>query len=79
MSTVKLEIQAIPRHFTWLQAKRRSQVVKLLLHRGDIDVNRQNYNGRTALFLAARYNHFETTKLLLGRDDIDPMSNMNAI
>lgn len=46
-------------------------VVRLLLDQKDIEVNRQDYLGRTALCEAAWCNRLEAAKLLLERKDID--------
>ena len=46
-------------------------LVKLLLDRKDIDVNKKDNQGYTALWRAACSNRFEIAKLLLDRDDID--------
>ena len=52
-------------------AIRKPDIVKLLLDQEGIDVNRQNSAGRTALCLAAYWNHLQAAELLLGREELD--------
>ncbi|KAN0069193.1 Ankyrin repeat-containing domain protein [Elaphomyces granulatus] len=58
-----------------IMAIRRLDVVKLLLDREDIDINKQDNKGRTALSYAIQWVTpscaIEPAKLLLDRDDID--------
>jgi ankyrin repeat protein len=47
------------------------EVVQLFLDHKDVDINRQDHIGYTALCLATLYNRFDAARLLLDRDDID--------
>ena len=50
---------------------RKIEITKLLLKRNDIDVNKQNYTGNTALMYALKTYSIKIVKLLLDRSDVD--------
>ena len=55
----------------WPIVHRNTEIVKILLERPDIDVNKPNVSKNRPLLISATLNNIETTKLLLARDDID--------
>ena len=54
-------------------------LVKLLLERGDVDPNRRNKYGQTALACAVLDGNEGLVKLLLQREDVDPYLRDNFL
>jgi ankyrin repeat protein len=48
-----------------------TEIVKMLLEKDDVDVNKANSRGSTPLAYAARWGHSEIVKLLLEKDGVD--------
>ena len=64
-------IQLIKRHYQVAARNGHSEVVKLLLTRGDIEINtKKSWRDRTPLSWAAGNGHSEVVKLLLAHDGI---------
>ena len=69
--TLQSRVDSSSMALSWAEEKGREAVVKLLLGRGDVDVNLKDNSGRTPLSWAAVTGHEAVVKLLLGRGDVD--------
>ena len=49
-----------------------AEVVKILLRRGDVDLNESDNEGKTPLLYAAQNGHAEVVKTLLRKTNTDP-------
>ena len=49
----------------------RAEVVRLLLSKSDIDINKAKDTGATALHVASQNNHIVVVELLLSKSEID--------